>query len=1256
MAPYDIGPKIGIEGEKEFRNSIKAIDSQIRALGSELKTLSKEYDENDRSIDGVVKKQKTLNSAIDATENKIKLLTSQYEKQSAELRKLEDALEKARRENGEGSDEALKAEAALAKQATTVNRLENQLQTARGQLADFGNQLENLGNRATIAGDKLQSAGDKIAGIGSKISSAGNVLTGAVTAPLLAAGAAAISMASDYEESLNKVDVAFGESSDRIREFAKTTVDTYGIAEGTALDMAALFGDMATSMSVPRDEAAEMSEMLVGLAGDLASFKNISLEQVGTALKSIFTGETESLKELGVVMTEANLDAFALAEGFGKTTDEMTEAEKVQLRYQYVLNATRNAQGDYARTADGTANSLRTMQESAKELGVAFGQELLPTITPIIQGATKMIKSFGDLDDETKQTAISIAGVAAAAGPALKIVGTATTGIGKLTRGIGGAVSDIGKLVQSGGKATDTMGTFGKVLGTLGPKGMIIGGVVAGVAAIGTAVWKAHEDMVQADIESRFGDIALSAEEVEKIAERLTSTEWTLQVDTYINGKEDLDTAFQALEQAKSNLEKENWKVSLGLELAEEDIGSYTDAVKDYIESAIEAVEQASYTAQVSISAVFYPGSEAGAAVSSYSQSFYNTALAELQDFGDELSATVDEAFADGILTHDELINISAIQGRMQEMLDKVADRQYRVELKKLEISADKSGISEESFRELMDSAGEDLQTRIDSLTGITAEAVVNLEAMRDDRTITQKTYKEWEQQMQLYLAGNVAEFTLPAVELGVGTIETNYSDVITETRDNFQKSLNEAFEKIEAYPDGVYWLSTLWLELDQNFAIADEKARAGVESLVQYLEPQKESLEALREKYIAAGAVPPQAITEGLNDIYALEQMSGAADNALALLAYTIAESPERQNILAQSILAGQTIDADLAQALRDNYGLVWDATQGMFTTVQQASFLSQAEAIEFLNSTGVTVGSSLANSLSQQYELVYNSTTGLWEAVNAATANTSAGENVQMKGQGVGASAGTGYVEGASSQTGNVEAASSGLVISGEQALEGEQPNLEAQAKETGQAGGAAFAEGIDNTEPDVDSSAAAVATSATEEMQSTINGIVLNPPDMATPDWTSKAAAGRSGMQTYLNNNPLTVTVNQVVGRRVTGTAYALGGIVEEPQIALVGEAGAEAIIPLENNRARALDLFYQAGERLNAFAADQGRNVGEVKREQIVNNNTTTHKIEINNAEGAIVIQTKATDGKQLYKEFVVEMERDVRRKGVAYGKN
>src|SRR5699024_7971573 len=303
-------------------------------------------------------------------------------------------------------------------------------------------------------------------------------------------------------------------------------------------------------------------------------------------LRRWFTGQTESLKELGVVMTEANLCAFALAEGSGKTTDEMTEAEKVQLRYQYVLNATRNAQGDYARTADGTANSLRTMQESAKELGVAFGQELLPTITPVIQGATKMIKSFGDLDDETKQTAISIAGVAAAAGPALKIVGTATTGIGKLTKGIGGAVSDIGKLVQSGGKATDSMGALGKVLGTLGPKGMIIGGVVAGLAGVGTALWKLHQDAIQAENDEAFGDIKLTAEEIEDVANRLTTTEWTIKMDAAIDAKDELEAFESEVKSSLDELNKLNWKVGIGLELTDAEKDSYISQVESFTQSA----------------------------------------------------------------------------------------------------------------------------------------------------------------------------------------------------------------------------------------------------------------------------------------------------------------------------------------------------------------------------------------------------------------------------------------------------------------------------------------------------------------------------------------------------------------------------------------------------------------------------------------------------------------------------------------------
>lgn len=139
-------------------------------------------------------------------------------------------------------------------------------------------------------------------------------------------------------------------------------------------------------------------------------------------------------------MTQTNLDAYALANGFGKTTAEMTEAEKVNLRFQYVMNATSNSAGDFARTSDGTANSSRVFKESLKELGETFGQELLPVVTPFIQEATDLIKQFGALDSQTKKNIITAGGLLAVVGPAL-------TGIGKVSSG----VSSLSKLLGSGG-------------------------------------------------------------------------------------------------------------------------------------------------------------------------------------------------------------------------------------------------------------------------------------------------------------------------------------------------------------------------------------------------------------------------------------------------------------------------------------------------------------------------------------------------------------------------------------------------------------------------------------------------------------------------------------------------------------------------------------------------------------------------------------------------------------------------------------
>lgn len=257
--------------------------------------------------------------------------------------------------------------------------------------------------------------------LGSKFSSFGTKASLAITAPLLLAKKKLIESASDYEENLNKVESVFGESANSIKSWANNARKQFGLSKNSALEMTSLFGDMATSMGLTQNKSADMAKSLAGLAGDLASFKNIKLEEAMTALNGVFTGETESLKRLGVVMTETNLEEFA--KKTGKVYKNMTQAEKVQLRYNYVMSQTKNAHGDFAKTSDGTANSIRSFKEATNDAAVVFGQKLLPTFTPFIQKATELMDRFANLSPQTQGVIVKVGLLAAAMGPAAKAIG-----------------------------------------------------------------------------------------------------------------------------------------------------------------------------------------------------------------------------------------------------------------------------------------------------------------------------------------------------------------------------------------------------------------------------------------------------------------------------------------------------------------------------------------------------------------------------------------------------------------------------------------------------------------------------------------------------------------------------------------------------------------------------------------------------------------------------------------------------------------
>ncbi len=264
--------------------------------------------------------------------------------------------------------------------------------------------------------EKLTKFGEGMANVGSKMSMF-------ITLPILAAAGASFKLASDMVETTNKINVAFGTSAEKVMQWSQTSIESMGLAQSTALDTAALFGDMATSMGFAEDKAADMSINLTQLGADLSSFKNVPIEQAMTALNGVFTGETESLKMLGVVMNESTLEAFALSKGIEKNVSDMTQAEKVQLRYAFVMDATTKAQGDVARNTETAAFQMKSFGELLKELGVQFGTIILPFITKMIGGLNGMLKSFSNLSPGVKGLIIGFAAFLAVLGPLLLIGG-----------------------------------------------------------------------------------------------------------------------------------------------------------------------------------------------------------------------------------------------------------------------------------------------------------------------------------------------------------------------------------------------------------------------------------------------------------------------------------------------------------------------------------------------------------------------------------------------------------------------------------------------------------------------------------------------------------------------------------------------------------------------------------------------------------------------------------------------------------------
>lgn len=406
--------KISADVKKAFENNaafeqeyeplgrqIDEVKSKLKELKSEKEKLDKvlseggqidqgQYDKYTQEIKEAEKAQRALSKQTKELEEKFKEMGGHIDV---------NGYRQYKREIGTAQAESANLKSEIQKVNSSLNGQEKALDNAEKSVKNYDHSLDSANNTTVKFSDlvKANALGDLIADSFRRAGSAvGDFIKQGIT------------LASDLTEVQNVVDVTFGDGAEQIYAWADAAAESFGMSSLSAQEYNGTMGAMLKSMGLTDDKVKEMSMDMVGLAGDMASFYNLDVEKAFEKIRSGISGETEPLKQLGINMSVANLEAYALSQGIETAYKNMSEAEKATLRYNYLMSVTADAQGDFARTSDSFANQQRILQLQTENLAASFGEKLLPKINDLTGTLNENMPSIGENIDGVSDIVVGL--------------------------------------------------------------------------------------------------------------------------------------------------------------------------------------------------------------------------------------------------------------------------------------------------------------------------------------------------------------------------------------------------------------------------------------------------------------------------------------------------------------------------------------------------------------------------------------------------------------------------------------------------------------------------------------------------------------------------------------------------------------------------------------------------------------------------------------------------------------------------------
>ena len=739
---------------------------------------------------------------------------------------------------------------------------------------------------------------------------------------------------------------------------------------------------IAASMTKVNSEisATGIKNMLVTLtAGNSATKKqqgilktlNLDAKQLAKTMQTDAQGAIitvlERIKQLPKAEQAATLSSYFGKESLASIAPLLSNLDNLKKQFNKVGDASLYAgsmESEYASRAATKANDLILAKNKIAKAEIQLGNNALPLIgegaevigsisdqfsgfveynAPAFENAVRNIK--GELQDfapvaiktfnEVKDVADDFWDTFSDIGEWFKknpeVVSAAIGGIGgaittyKVSEGVKGVTKSFKSLVPL----------------LSNPWALAIGAVGTAIGAIALSIYETDQRLKKANLAEHFGDISLSLDDLDKVAGYIIRTDKIGKLEEAISAFDAMDKLNDSISDAVENINKMNWKVSIGMKLSKDDRSDYLQSIQSFVKETQDLILQKQYAISLNLK-VFTNDNALGDAIRSGFDTFYQSSYQTAIELGNKLNKAVNDAFSDNLLTIDEVKEISELQQQIAEMAQKLAGSEFDAKLDVLNLKYSGANLDPVSFQNLQKEIGEQQAAAVakldDGLTKAISSAKIRLQS---DPKYTEKEYKRDVDSFQKNYLDQITELSTKATDFQLDTIMQQYdselSDAIPKYKEKLNKYLKETFSDEEwKYTPGIMTFS-IFDQANSPFKSSDldKGTRKALKDLYKKMEPSIEEMEKTKKKYEEMGMDVPESISKGLSNAYLIGALTRDSEAVDTVVSDAILNSDSYTQMVTASVKAGIKVPTVLSDAINKNAYKVEDAIFNMWNKV---------------------------------------------------------------------------------------------------------------------------------------------------------------------------------------------------------------------------------------------------------------------------------------------------------------------------------